>query len=317
MSLLASFERNCPFSELADEWQRYSEGLVMLAQKRPGTHKNQMKVLRTLREKWDGTRLSEITRPAIKIFAGERAATGLKSTTVNAELRVLSAILHYAEEQGYIPEAPRIPYLSEPMEEKDLPDPALVQEFVNTLPSYHRLPLLMSLYTGMSWHEVCRLRWKDIGPVSIKIGFDGMQVKTGNRRRELPITPVVRQILNELRAQYPLRSLNDAVFPSAYATRQYLARNRTHKHGAISPSTMRKVFASMVAEASPEHVLQKLLGHAPGSRVTRKHYVRSHKDAMREAMSDVARRLPNGPQSPRRRGHTDDGVRDPASHSGG
>jgi integrase len=318
MSLLASFERNCPFSELADEWQRYSEGLVMLAQKRPGTHKNQMKVLRTLREKWDSTRLSEITRPAIKIFAGERAATGLKSTTVNAELRVLSAILHYAEEQGYIPEAPRIPYLPEPMEERDLPSPALVQEFVNTLPSYHRLPLLMSLYTGMSWHEICRLRWKDIGPVSIKIGFDGMQVKTGLRRRELPITPAVREIVREARAQKgELAGDGSPVFPSAPATRQYLVRQRTHKYGMISPSVMRKVFASMVAEASPEHVLQKLLGHAPGSRVTRKHYIRSHKDAMKEAMSDVARRLPNGPKSPRRRGGPDVGLRDPASYSGG
>jgi integrase len=292
VSILASFEKDCAFSELADEWRKYSDGLVMLGMKRPSTHKNQSRVLRMLCEEWSGVKLSAITKPAIKTFAGERLAKGLKPTTVNAELRVLSAVLHYAEEQGYIATAPRVPYLSEPVEEQDLPDPALVQEFVSSLPAFHKLPLLMSLYTGMSWHEVCRVRWKDIGAVSIRIGFDGMQTKTGNRKRELPITPAVREVIREARALRGDTETDDLpVFPSAGATRQYLVRQRTRKYGAISPSVMRKVFASMVAETSPEHVLQKLLGHAPGSRVTRKHYVRSHKDAMREAMGDVAKRL--------------------------
>jgi integrase len=291
MSILASFAKDCAFSELADEWRKYSDGLVMLGMKRPGTHKNQSRVLRMLCEEWGATKLSEITKPAVKTFAGKRLAKGLKPTTVNAELRVLSAVLHYAEEQGYIPAAPRVPYLSEPVEEQDLPDPALVQEFVSSLPTFHKLPLLMSLYTGMSWHEVCRLRWCDVGPFSFRIGFNGMQTKTGNRKRELPITTSVREVLTEARKSRTTHLPDELAFPSAGATRQYLVRQRTRKYGAISPSVMRKVFASMVAETSPEHVLQKLLGHAPGSRITRKHYVRSHKDAMREAMGDVAKRL--------------------------
>jgi integrase len=292
MSVLSALSRDCLLSELASEWAEHSTRLVLSGIKQEITHKTQARIIRILCDHFKDARLSQITRPAMKEYAGARKQRGLMDSTVNSELRVLSALLHYAAEQGYIPDAPRTPLLTETVEEKDLPNPALVIEFVNTLPEYHKLPLLLSLYTGMSWNEICRLRWKDIGPVSIKIGFGGMRVKNGNRRRELPITPAVREIVREARALRGDTETDDLpVFPSAPATRQYLVRVRTHKYGAISPSVMRKVFASMVAETSPEHVLQKLLGHAPGSRITRKHYVRSHKDAMREAMADVAKRL--------------------------
>lgn len=55
----------------------------------------------------------------------------------------------------------------------------------------------------------------------------------------------------------------------------------------ITPKLMRKWFASKVAGEQPEHVLQRLMGHAPGSPITRRHYVRSSDDQVTSAVAGV------------------------------
>jgi hypothetical protein len=52
----------------------------------------------------------------------------------------------------------------------------------------------------------------------------------------------------------------------------------------VTPKLMRQWFASQVAGDAPEHVLQRLLGHSPGSKITRKHYVRSQDEALAQAV---------------------------------
>ena len=56
----------------------------------------------------------------------------------------------------------------------------------------------------------------------------------------------------------------------------------------ITSKLMRKWFASNVAGEQPEHVPQRLLGHAPGSPITRKHYIRSTDDQLTGAVAGIA-----------------------------
>jgi integrase len=214
----------------------------------------------------------------------DRRKAGIAPSTINAELIVLKAILNHAVEVGHLEEAPRFKRLQAPIVEKDLPDPELVKEFVATLPNQHRLPLLFSLLTGASWHEVERLGWKDVDfrPGVIRIGHT--TPKTQARKRELPMSKAARAILHEA---HDATGGVGPVFPKAGSTRAYMNTHRRKKYGAISPAVMRKVFASMAANEVPEHILQRLLGHAPGSPVTRRHYVRSTKKQQAEVMERV------------------------------
>jgi integrase len=83
------------------------------------------------------------------------------------------------------------------------------------------------------------------------------------------------------------------VFPTVEAMQKAMERLRnappdgvTVPEGfdRITPKTMRKWFSSVVASADPEQALQRLLGHSPGSRVTRKHYIRSTPVQLRQAV---------------------------------
>ena len=56
----------------------------------------------------------------------------------------------------------------------------------------------------------------------------------------------------------------------------------------ISPQVLRRSFATWQAgRRTPEHVLQKLLGHKPGSRVTGAYYVMAQDPELREAMQGL------------------------------
>jgi integrase len=93
------------------------------------------------------------------------------------------------------------------------------------------------------------------------------------------------------------RSDEDVVFPAVAAMQKAIRRttadvplglNPARLEAAnISPKLMRKWFASKVAADQPEHVLQRLLGHAPGSPITRRHYVRSTDEQVERAAAGV------------------------------
>jgi integrase len=272
------------FAHAYNDWLFHSGKLVAEGAKAASTQRNQARIGNLLVRDFGPTPVEDIRRPLVELYVARRRSAGISPTTINAELIVLKAILNHAVEIGHLEEAPRIKRLQAPIVEKDLPDPELVKEFVSTLPPQHRLPLLFSMLTGASWHEVERLGWKDVDfrPGVIRIGHT--TPKTQARKRELPMSKAARAILHEA---HDATGGVGPVFPKAGSTRAYVNSHRTRKYGAISPAVMRKVFASMAANEVPEHILQRLLGHAPGSPVTRRHYVRSTKKQQAEVMERV------------------------------
>jgi integrase len=275
------------FAEAVNDWRLHSMRLVLACAKAQSTHNNQNRIANLLLRDFGPTPVEDIRRPVIELYVARRRKDGISPTTINAELIVLKAILNHAVEVGHLEEAPRIKRLQAPIVEKDLPDPELVKEFVSTLPTQHRLPLLFSMLTGASWHEVERLTWGDVDfrRRVVRIGYT--TPKTQARKRELPMSEAVRGLLQVRRLEGAGGSPLELVFPKAGSTRAYVNSHRTRKYGAISPAVMRKVFASMAANEVPEHILQRLLGHAPGSPVTRRHYVRSTKKQQAEVMERV------------------------------
>jgi integrase len=80
-------------------------------------------------------------------------------------------------------------------------------------------------------------------------------------------------------------------FPSRDSTEKAIQRMKQRFPDApadverITPKMMRQWFASKICGDVAENVLQALLGHAPGSKVTRMHYVRSNEAQRVDAVS--------------------------------
>ena len=83
-------------------------------------------------------------------------------------------------------------------------------------------------------------------------------------------------------------------FPSRESTEKAIQRMRKRHPDApagverITPKMMRQWFASKISGDVAENVLQALLGHAPGSSVTRRHYVRSNEAQRVDAVSNLS-----------------------------
>jgi integrase len=270
------------FAGAVNDWLLHSRALVDAGAKAESTHRNQSRIAALLLEYFGPAPVEDVRRTVIELYAARRRQARISPTTINAELIVLKAILNHAVEVGHLEGAPRFKRLQAPIVEKDLPDPELVKEFVATLPAQHRHPLLFSMLTGASWHEVERLTWDDVDFRAGVVRIAHTTPKTQARRRELPMSKAVRALLHVAG-----ETETNLVFPKAGSTRAYMNTHRRKKYGAISPAVMRKVFASTAANEVPEHILQRLLGHAPGSPVTRRHYVRSTKKQQAEVMERV------------------------------
>ncbi len=79
------------------------------------------------------------------------------------------------------------------------------------------------------------------------------------------------------------------MFPKAHLTTQAIAHYRGAKEPYVTPKTMRRLFASRAAELDiAESTLQQILGHAPGSRMTREHYIRVQQSAADDAVDCIA-----------------------------
>ena len=155
--------------------------------------------------------------------------------------------------------------------------------------------MLTLALTGCRWSEARALRWEDFDPNSreFRIRQNAARgLKTKQSRRAIPLTAEVIERLERL------PRVTEWVFPSPRTGRPYDTIGKTidravnragimdgAKPAKISPQVLRRSFATWQAgRRVPEHVLQRLLGHKPGSRVTGAYYVMAQDPELHEAM---------------------------------
>ena len=275
------------FRDVAERFNRHNAKLVKGRQLAASTADKYTRTANIICRYLGDTPVAEINRVVGQEYAADRVGDGIAASTVNYELQVLRAILSFASELGHIKEPPTIKRMRNPKPEPDLPDMGKVRAYLDRLPDQHREPLLFSMITGVSWYEVERLEWQDVNFKRGTIGIGqrpDFGVKTEHRARVLSMSKPVRQLLKDAGPSAP----TERVFPYAKSTRRYLDRD----NAGFTPNLMRKAFASAAADmALPENHLQRLLGHAPGSVVTRKHYVRSNRSALDAGAAKIAEAL--------------------------
>ena len=149
---------------------------------------------------------------------------------------------------------------------------------------------------GLRQGEAFNLIWDDID-------FESRTIRIGFRRTFQPKTSTSNRLvfpseslLADLSKLHGVRRSDTLVFPSTKdctklrtGIKKMLA-TASRWAGLRQPATsqmLRQFFATHQAEAGvPEHVLQRDLGHAVGSQVTKKYYIRAD-DAVRRSRYDL------------------------------
>lgn len=238
--------------------------------------------------------LAGLRKSHLELYVGTRQQT-CQPITIAAELNVLRQALNWAVDEGLLAQRPRFPIVSVPNVEKPLPADADYAWYLRTMPPAHGDALQFMLLTGLSPHELARLQPRDCDDNAGEIVIGGradFAVKQPSRRRRVPLNQAAWAIWIKWTIGLPADRL---VFPQPGTLQKAMRRHFLHRHNSapagadgLTPKMMRKWFASKVAAEHSEAVLQRLLGHAPGSPITRKHYVRSTDDQLGRAVSGIA-----------------------------
>lgn len=288
------------FEEATGLWLQYRNQMQKLDLIRRSTCNNQANIAATLVGTLGAMDLVDIRKSHVELYIGERMKT-CEPVTVAGEIAVLRQILNWCVDEQHLANRPRLPTVQVPNVELDLPSDEAYVFVLSNVSDQHAYSLEFMLLTGLSPHEVERIEHRDflyrtaedanVCPLELQIGMrDDFKTKTPARRRSVILNRRASNILWQCTSG---TKPTHKPFPSRDATEKAIQRMRLRHPSApagverITPKMMRQWFASKISIEVAENVLQALLGHAPGSSVTRRHYVRSSEVQRANAVSGL------------------------------
>ena len=289
------FKEGYTFSELVDLYmQRESDRVVVGKKKSVSVYTDKCR-LKSLLQVFGDVDPTSFTETRILGFQKSRLQEGKSPATINSDMRTLRKVLNWAKRSKLISE---IPDLGDPLAENSpppyIPNRIEVQKILQSLPPRLTLLIKFLVETGCRPGEAYNLTWDCVdelaGSVSIR-PVDGWTPKTQSSVRTIPLSD---SMIDEIRK---LPKSGHLVFPNRKGetiTSMRKAFQTAVKNAGISekvtPKTFRKVFATMLVEMGyPESVTQALLGHAPGSTVTRQYYVHHDEKYKRDAVNSLSK----------------------------
>ena len=286
-----------------EDWCAYRAKLAQLGLVADSTWENQTAIGGTIKAGLGNHALEDLRKSHIELWAGARLRH-CAPVTVRGELNVLRQIINWCVDEQLLTNKPRFPTISVPATEEAMPSDEAFRWHLAHLPQHHAAALEFMMLTGLSPHELERLETRD-GPgfagapsqvTQIQIGMrPDFPVKQASRRRIVPLGGRAMVIwIEETMGTLPTFKPFPTMAGLQKAMRR-LVRDALASIGApppagadsVTPKMMRKWFASKVSNDQPEHVLQRLMGHAPGSPITRRHYVRSSDEQLAGAVEEL------------------------------
>ena len=203
--------------------------------------------------------------------------TGVLSKDYIRAIRLsLSTFIRYGVENGYCDPFYGSLYIpiGHPSREKVILQPKDIRRLFEPSDLHYHLALCFLCVTGLRPGEMFGIKWSDVGSDVINIqrsvNYRGVitEGKTKNAKRVVPISPIVRGILDRQREN--TKHLNpEWVFcspiggPGSQSTLAHhmiaLGEERGFKG---SPYSLRHTFISMVKTSIPEPIIKELVGHS-------------------------------------------------------
>ena len=286
------------FREAVERWQENEELRVATLKKKASTLEIELYRLRSLIAFFGPDDIASISEKRLMEYQRCRLQLGRKPRTINKEIAILSLVLRWAMKQGFISEVPKTEPIPTRSTTPVIPTPDEVVRIITALPSRLRPIVRFIAETGCRKGEAINLIWDCVdcasGCVEIR-ARERWTPKTQQSERRIPIGPGLVDLLRFLPREGPYvfqgRTPGTPIgnFRKAFAAAVRQAGIvRGGKPVRITPHGLRKAHATWQAmNGVPPSVLQDLLGHARGSKVTDQYYVFATEEAKRAAVIEL------------------------------
>jgi len=233
-------------------------------------------VCNLLKQELGNSPLAKFNREAIEGYKIRRVNQGLKPSTINRQLAVISHMMQKAVDWGYLSGNPfnGIKMLKIPKQPPKLLTQEEIDRLIDAADLWLKPMLIVLRNTGLRTHELLGLRWAD---VDFSRNLITVRNQKGNSYRAIPMTQELYQILLWLRSNYvnpkgvtvTPRQPNQMnyVFCNDVGNRlsgiSYSFQKACRKAGIkASPHTLRHNFASyLVMQGVDLPSVKELLGH--------------------------------------------------------
>ena len=276
-------------------WAEDEQQRVLTLKKKAATLKIELYKLKPVVCFFAGQPLASISSKDLVAYQAHRLASGKAPASINSELGALNAVFGWAVRNKHLSAAPACERVPEPPIRSIVPTPEEVVRILAALPLKYRPIVRFLAETGCRKGEAQNLTWDCVDEVNGLVYIesrDEWTPKTQSSERSIPLNEA---LLDEIRK---LPKLGPYVFPGAAPDKPMGAFRRPWKKAVadakimrrgrpvhIPVKSLRKAHATWQAERGvAESVLQGLMGHAKGSRMTRKFYVQVTDEAKRAAV---------------------------------
>ena len=277
------------FAEATLRWADEERDRVETLKKRASTleaDEHRLKALKAFLGAYD---LSAISRKTLIEYQKWRLNAGRKPRTINSELGTFGLVIKWAIVNQYLDDVPKVERIPVVRHTVVVPTQEEAVRVIAALPAKLRPVLWLIAETGCRKGEAFNLTWDCVdevnGFVEIRSNL-GWTPKTQSSEREIPLSPGLVSAIRVLPKVGPF------VFPGMVpgkpmdnmrkALRTAVEQAGIRRHGRpvnLTLHSFRKAYATWQARRGiDENVLQSLLGHAPGSRVTRQYYVQAQQE---------------------------------------
>ncbi|MBF0186692.1 MAG: site-specific integrase [Magnetococcales bacterium] len=248
-----------------------------------------------LRAAFGGNMLESITPGAIRAYSAQRLDDGIKSSTINRELSLLSSAIEYARKEHEWD-------IANPVTGRKLPEPesrirwithAEASKLVAVSPAHLADFIKLALNTGCRRNELLKMEWNRIDLEGSIMYLNAVHTKTG-KRRSIPLNPEARKaVLN--RARYRAEQCPDSPWLFAHDDGKRLQsvkrsfKTACRKAGIedFRVHDLRHTCASwLVMDGVPLTTIRDLLGHS-SVRMTEK-YAHLNPEMVRDAVNALA-----------------------------
>ena len=286
------------FEELTAQWLRKQDTRVAHGKKKQSSLDTDLNRLKKVLPRLGGQCLDGFDTELLEWYQTQRLSDGVAPDTVNSDIRLIRKIINWgkrAKKGCVMPEIEAIPSNDE---EPYIPSPEEMSKVLANVCKRTRLILRFILETGCRAAEAYHLRWAHVDLKKLQVAIradENWTPKTKHSARTIPIGTELAEEISKLprvspyvfpgrKPNKPLTSVRKAL--AAGVRKAGLTNMDEDVH--LTVHDLRKINASWRAMAGvPERVLQDLLGHAPGTPVTNKHYVFTNDEAKRKAVMSI------------------------------
>ena len=284
--------------EAVEDWRLDEELRVQTLKKRASTLETECYRLKAVVTFFGDDDLGTVSERELVRYQRWRLEHGRSPHTTNGELAVFSRVMRWAQKQGHIADVAKVERMHARRKAAIIPTPQEAVRIIDALPPRLR-PLVRFLFeTGCRKGEALNLTWDCVDEVNGSVEIrarDGWTPKTEQSERRIPLNDGLLDMIRGLpktgsyvfsgsdpdKPMCDFRHALDSAVEKADIRRR---GERVH----LTPQSFRKAHATWQAmRGVNESVLQDLLGHAPGSSVTKQYYIHTTEEAKRGAVYEL------------------------------